>query len=165
VCAGCSSLLNLPPPPRAVPTDSVLLFRALFLLVQVRLDRLLCRFGKRKDDGRPRWAAQSISLLGNKPILKEGTQEPYMWDKHPEDHLGNRNPDKPVKTLPLFPSDHFGVVLKICAPDVTPSRWRTETMDEEEGDDDSDTDNDDTHADDESDKSDGEGGRRRWIDI
>ena len=112
--------------------------------MQVRLDRLLCRFGKLKDDGRPRWAAQSISLLGNKPILKQGTQEPYMWDKYPEDWLGNRNPNKPVKKLPLFPSDHFGVVLKICAPDVTPSRW--------EGDDDSDSDT--NNADDESDESD-----------
>jgi hypothetical protein len=100
-------------------------------LVQVRLDRLLCRFG------RPlRWAAQSISLLGNKPIYKEGTDELFMWEKHSAETALKQT----VKTLQLFPSDHFGVVLNICGPHVKPSRW--------DGDDDSDSDHDDDDADD-----------------
>jgi hypothetical protein len=58
------------------------------------------------QEGTSRWEPRSIALLGNKAILEgDGVK---TWAKEYK--------SKPKETLPLFPSDHFWIVLELGAP-------------------------------------------------
>jgi hypothetical protein len=67
------------------------------------------------QEGKPRWKPRRIKLLGNKPIY-DADGKPVMWDKHSTGQKHNAVVAPTAKTLPLFPSDHFGIVLELGAP-------------------------------------------------
>jgi hypothetical protein len=56
-----------------------------------------------------------MQLLGNERIL-DADGKPVTWDKHSTGQKHNAVVAPTAKTLPLFPSDHFGIVLELGAP-------------------------------------------------